>query len=92
MDMRIDTAAIAAELITRFGEPVVLRRLDAESPTLSDIGYDSLSIVELVMETEAKAAEFGYTHDLDDDIWNLNSLVTNVRDEVQALLEGRDIG
>lgn len=89
--MRIDTTALAADLIYRFGEPTAIRKLDADAPTLADIGYDSLSVVELVMEVEQKAAERGYTHDIDDETWTMGSLVTDVTADVVALLEGRDI-
>lgn len=91
MTVKIDSATLARDIITRISEPASRLHLEDESPNLSDIGYDSLSVVELVMAVEQELDDRGITTDLDDDIWSVSSLVSDVERDISTLLEGRDI-
>lgn len=91
MDMKIDSTTLAREIIARISEPASRFRLEDESPRLADIGYDSLSVVELVMAVEQELEDRGITTDLDDDMWSISSLVSNVERDIATLLDGRDI-
>ena len=91
MDMKIDARAVARDLIERGAEPATRLRLEDESPILADLGYDSLSVVELVIEVEQELEDRGITTDIDDDIWSISSLVSDVENDIVTLLEGRDL-
>ncbi|MCW5720739.1 MAG: hypothetical protein KIS86_06315 [Devosia sp.] len=90
MDMKIDAQVRARELIDRLSHPTDRHRLN-EAPTLCDIGYDSLSVVELVMSVEAEMEDRGVTTEIDDDRWSIATPVAEVEAEISTLLEGRDL-
>jgi acyl carrier protein len=89
--MRIDNKSLAREIISRISEPSTRRRLEDQSYTLSDLGYDSISVVELTMLVEAELKDRGVTTDFDDDLWSVSSVVSEVESDIATLLDGRDL-
>lgn len=55
--------------------------------TLADLGYDSLSVIELNMLVEQELDDLGKMVALDDDRWNMASLVTAVVADIEKMID-----
>lgn len=91
MDMRLNKEAIARKEVDRHAEAIALRRCELEDPTLEDIGYDSLDVVELEICVIDLLECCGITNEIPEDRWSLASRRSAVERDICTLLEGRDL-